>query len=127
VGEWRDHAYMAQIAGASSTQAGMSTKLFIVNRSCVTVTPEIEIIKDGVKVPLTGVASIDPDNQGFYDIGALLEAMTPGATAGSDYARYAIEVTLGGVAEDFYMYAQVKNSTINQFKDLPVYNTSSRD
>ncbi|MEA2047500.1 MAG: hypothetical protein U9O64_03535 [Campylobacterota bacterium] len=127
VGEWMDHAYIAQIAGASSTAAGMQTKLFIVNRSCITVTPQITLIKDGEKISLTGVASIDPDHQGFFDISALLETMIPGSTAGQDYAKYAIEVTLPGIAENFYMYAQVKNVTSGQFKDLPVYNTSNRD
>ena len=127
IGEWMDHAFIAQIAGASSTAAGMQTKLFIVNRSCTTVTPHITLIKDGEKLPLTGVASIDPDNQGFYNIGALLETMTPGSTAGQDYAKYAIEVTMPGIAEEYYMYAQVKNATAGQFKDLPVYTTSNRD
>ena len=132
VGEWRDHAYIAQIAGASSTKnsditSGMQTKLFIVNRSCATVTPIINLIKDGEVLALTGVASIDPDNQEFYDIGAILDNMTSGSADGFDYARYAIEVTLPGIAEDFYLYAQVKNKTLGQFKDLPVYNTSNRD
>jgi len=105
----------------------MQTKLFIVNRSCATVTPIINLIKDGEVLALTGVASIDPDNQGFYDIGAILDNMTSGSADGSDYAQYAIEVTLPGIAEDFYLYAQVKNKTLGQFKDLPVYNTSNRD
>ena len=124
VGEWRDHAYIAQIAGASVLTGVNDTKVFIVNRSCVVVTPQFKLIKDGVVTPVTtGVASINVNNQGVYKVSKMISDMNLAEGA------YALEVTLPGIAEDFYMYAQVKNTSgaNTQFKDLPVYNTSTRD
>ena len=128
VGAWMEHAYIAQIAGASTT-AHMQTKLFITNRSCHTVKPIFKIIKDADNVLETSntavyVADIEPNTQGFYDMSTILTGL---GVASSDYSKYSVEVVLPGIAEDFYIYAQVKNTSINQFKDLPVYSTSERD
>lgn len=120
VGAWADYAYIAQIPGATQT-ATTQTKLFIVNRSCVPVTPKFRLIKDGVVTEVDGV-EIKVNSQAKTTLGSLL------SSANLAEGQYAVEVILPGIAEDFYVYAQAQgmvDKTIT--KDLPVYNTSNRD
>jgi len=117
-GEWQNHAYIGQIP-AVTNDANVQSKIFVVNRSCATATPEFRFIKDGVVTPVAGTA-VAVNAQNVYKVADLLTA------ANLDAGRYAVEVVIPGIAEDFYVHAQAKGST-GFFKDLPVYNTSSRN
>ena len=115
-GEWMDHAFIAQIPGATQTDT-TQTKLFIVNRSCVPVTPKFRLIKDGVVIEVDG-EEIAVDSQQKTTLASIVP----------EDGQYAVEIIIPGIAEDFYVYAQAQgmvDKTIT--KDLPVYNTSSRD
>ena len=65
--------------------------------------------------------SLTVDTQGLYNLADVL------TEAGLPNGKYAVEIVIPGNAEDFYVYAQAKNVNLGQFKDLPVYNTSTRD
>lgn len=120
LGEWRNHAYIAQVAGATQTTA-TQTKLFIVNRSCAPVTPKFRLIKDGVVTEVTGT-EIPVDSQQKTTLGSLL------SSASLPDGQYAVEIILAGVAEDFYIYAQAQGVTDKTItKDLPVKTTSTRN
>jgi len=127
VGQWTDHAYIGQVSGAIA-HADLTNKFYITNRSCQTVAPIFRLILDGDVTEVTGVASkagktsIVSDSQEVYTLDAIIAAAGTAATG-----SYAVEIVMPGVAEDFYVYAQSKNTALNQFKDLPVYNTSNRD
>ncbi len=125
IGEWKNFAYIAQVSGAEvGGAAGMITRFYITNRSCKDAAPTFNIIKDGVITSVT-MDTIPVDTQkiiSLRDIYAAANMTVP--TAISD--KIAVELTIPGNAEDFYVYAQVKNPSIDQFKDLPVYNTSTR-
>jgi len=120
LGLWQNHAYIAQVAGATQ-DASTQTKLFIVNRSCATVTPTFRLIKDGVVTEVEGT-DIPADTQQKTLLSALL------TKAGLADGRYAVEIILPGIAEDFYVYAQAQGKADKSItKDLPVNNTSDRN
>lgn len=129
-GKWVDHAYMAQIpAGESGGASGMLTRYFITNRSCAAVTPQIDVVYNGNVYSAKNVASLAVDTQGVYSLKDIMLSIPELATVwnANTSTKVSVEITLPGIAENFYIYAQVKNKSINQFKDLPVYNTSNRD
>ena len=120
LGLWQDHAYIAQIAGATQ-DAATQTKLFIVNRSCRTVTPTFRLISGGNVKEVEGDA-IAPDTQQKTLLSTLL------TKAGLSEGRYAVEIIIPGTAEDFYVYAQAQGKTNKSItKDLPVKSTSDRN
>ena len=130
VGEWMDHAYIAQIAGAESGgAANMKTKFYIVNRGCTPATPTFKVIYDGMVYETNGLGEVAVNEQKDFKLKDIMLAIPAlsGVWNATTSTKVGVEIILGGVAEDFYIYAQVKNGTIGQFKDLPVYNTSSRD
>ena len=126
-GEWMNYTYIAQIAGAETGgAAGMKTKFYITNRSCKAVQPKFRIIKDGEVTEVTMPQSIAVDSQAIITLAEVYaEAGIPVPTDVS--SKCSVEIILPGIAEQFYIYAQNKNSDLGQFKDLPVYNTSDRD
>ena len=127
VGSWEQFAYIAQISGATE-DANTKTKLFITNRSCKAVNPIVKLIANGKTVDLT-LDSIAVDSQGKFLLGNIITANKDAITAAglSTTGRYAVEITIPGNAEDFYVYAQAQSKTdIAATKDLPVYSTSTR-
>ena len=119
LGEWKDYTYIAQIPGATQ-DAFTQTKLFITNRSCKNVTPTFRLIKDGVVTEVEG-DEIAINTQAKVTLATLL------TKAGLAEGRYAVEIIIPGVAEDFYVYAQAQGKANKAItKDLPVYNTSNR-
>jgi len=129
-GKWVDHAYISQIpAGESGGAAKMSTRYFITNRSCSVVTPQIDVVYNGNVYSATNVAELAIDTQGVYTLKDIMLSIPELATVwnANTSTKVSVEITLPGIAENFYIYAQVKNKSIDQFKDLPVYNTSGRD
>eukprot|EP00767_Chilomastix_cuspidata_P008124 gnl/Chilomastix_cuspidata/9185.p1 GENE.gnl/Chilomastix_cuspidata/9185~~gnl/Chilomastix_cuspidata/9185.p1 ORF type:complete len:537 (+),score=-19.69 gnl/Chilomastix_cuspidata/9185:38-1612(+) len=121
VGSWQDYTYIGQVAGATS-DANVDTKFFIANRSCDNaVAPTFRLIKDGVVTSYTATTTVAKDSQVVYNLSDIL------SDASLDAGKYAVEIVLPGLAEDFYVYAQSKNKNLGQFKDLPVYNTSGRE
>ena len=127
MGQWVNFAYIAQIAGATNDDS-TKTKLFITNRSCKAVSPIVTFIYEGKTVTVTA-PSIAVDTQGKVMLDDLIDNNQAAfANAGiPTRARYAVEITIPGNAEDFYVYAQSQNrSNVAATKDLPVYNTSTR-
>jgi len=126
-GEWKRHAFIAQIPGATQTTT-TQTKLFIVNRSCAAVIPKFKLIKDGT-VSMVDGTSIAVDTQQKVTLATLItKANDEGASPQLENGRYAVEIILPGIAEDFYVYAQAQGVLSTSItKDLPVYNTSVRD
>ena len=121
-GEWMDYTYIAQIP-AVTQDATVSTKFFIANRSCASVAPTFKLIQAGVVTTVTMATEIAADAQGLYKMVDILDQAGLAANSG----KYAVEVVLPGLAEDFYVAAQAKNDNLGQFKDLPVYSTSARN
>lgn len=120
LGLWQDHAYIAQIAGATQ-DAATQTKLFIVNRSCAAVTPMFRLVKDGVVTEIEGT-EIATDVQQRTLLSTLL------TKANLADGRYALEIILPGIAEDFYVYAQAQGKANKAItKDLPINDTSDRN
>jgi len=129
-GKWVNHAFIAQIpAGESGGAAGMLTRYFITNRSCKVVTPQIDVVYNGEVYRATNVAALPIDTQKEYALKDIMLSIPELATVwnANTSTKVSVEITLPGIAEQFYVYAQVKNKSINQFKDLPVYSTSERD
>jgi len=129
-GKWKNYAFISQIpAGESGGAANMSTRYFITNRSCKAVTPIIDVVYNGHVYSATNVAELPIDTQKVYTLKDIMLSIPELATVwnANTSTKVSVEITLPGIAEDFYVYAQVKNKSINQFKDLPVYNTSSRN
>ncbi|HIP12722.1 MAG TPA: hypothetical protein EYG73_08395 [Arcobacter sp.] len=130
IGEWMNHSYIAQIAGATDGSL-VTSKVFIVNRSCLAATPTIKLIKDGQVSVYKANATLAVDKQEVYTLTNIRNlngfTLVDGPDRSADEGLYAVEVILPGVAEDFYVYAQALRMDTKQFKDLPVYNTSSRD
>ena len=124
LGEWRDHAYVAQIAGATQKEGVVISKFFIVNRSCTPVIPTFKLIQNG-KVTMIEGSSIPVDSQSKIKMATLLSS-TEAQEAGLAEGQYAVEIILPGIAEDFYVYAQSLTAD-GATKDLPVYSTSTRD
>jgi len=128
MGEWQNFAYIAQIAGATNDDS-TKTKLFITNRSCKAVSPVVTFIYEGKTVEVTA-PSIPVNTQGKILLDTLIDNNAAAFSAAGipTRARYAIEITIPGNAEDFYVYAQAQSRTdLSATKDLPVYNTSTRD
>lgn len=127
VGAWVNYTYIGQISGAIA-HPDLINKFYITNRSCKTVVPQFKLILDGVVTDVTDVLSksgkskIISNSQEVYTLASIIEKAGTAKTG-----TYAVEIILPGIAEDFYVYAQAKNIALNQFKDLPVYNTSNRD
>jgi len=138
-GQWKDYVYIAQIPGAEDGGVDkMKTKFFITNRSCKAVAPAFTVIKGGVLYTASNV-HVDKDTEKFEIAANAQEIFTlkdilsvardsngNSIPAASDSQQVAVEITIPGNAEDFYIYAQVKNVELEQFKDLPVYSTSTR-
>ena len=130
IGEWQKFAYIAQIGGATAN-SNIKTKLFITNRSCAAVVPQFTLVYGGMTTTVsaadvTGKTSVAADSQVIYTVNEIADvAIANGFDVGT--GALSVEVTVPGNPEDFYVYAQSKNaSSADGFKDLPVYNTSTR-
>jgi len=137
VGAWINHAYIAQIAGVGHNPNVLS-RIFITNRSCQDVTPTFKVIQNGKVQSVTDIGNyknpaqsieISVDSQNVYQLKDIIDAAVAADSTGTIKASgvYSIEIILGGIAEDFYVYAQSKNADNTNTYDLPVYNTSARD
>ncbi len=132
LGEWKNFTYVAQIPGATANGI-ITTKLFITNRSCATVKPTFKLIYGGktidiksTELPTVSQQTIPVDTQVVYKVNDLAKiAQDKGFVVGN--GAFSVEVTLPGISESFYIYAQSKNTATNaEMKSLPVYNTSTR-
>ena len=123
-GKWMNHAYIAQIAGATENPGVVTSKFFIVNRSCAVATPIYKLIQDGKVATIPG-SSIAIDSQAKVRMADLI-ASPEAVAAGFTGTQFAVEIMLPGIAENFYIYAQALTAG-GATKDLPVYNTSERD
>ena len=135
IGEWMDHAFIAQIAGIGQNPSIIS-RIFITNRSCAPVKPEFKVIYGGeaetvkdVINPMNAAQTVEivPDSQNIYQVKEIIERAHAANPAIELNKVYAIEVTLPGIAEEFYIYAQSKKSDQTDQTNIPVYTTSSRN
>jgi len=130
IGEWTNFAYIAQIPAVSYAPGVTKVNMYITNRSCSPVTPTVKLIRGG-EISTVTLDAINPDTQAKTTIDALVgKAMLAAANAGNDLTGnqlpFAVEITIPGNAEDFYVGAQMINISNGANKDLPVYNTSER-
>ena len=132
-GEWKNFVYIAQIPAVSYNPGNTKVNVYMTNRSCTAATPEFKLIRNG-EVSVVDGAEIAVNSQGKTNINAIVDAarLDPRNAGNADLlsaslAPFALEVTLAGNAEDFYVAAQMINLTNGANKDLPVYNTSTRD
>lgn len=126
-GEWKNFTYIAQI-GAVSFHPDTKVNFYMTNRSCTAVTPQVKLIRNG-EITEINLPEIAVDSQGKYTIDQMIDLAKVAAPT-HDFSvglPFAVEVTLAGNAEDFYIAAQMINKTNGANKDLPVYNTSTRD
>lgn len=127
LGEWTNFAYIAQIPAVSYAPGITTAKFYITNRSCASVTPTFKLIRDG-EISYADMTAIATDSQGKYTVDQIVTAaLADTRNAANDLTTggpFAVELTLPGNAEDFYVAAQMQNDA--KSKDLPVYNTSTR-
>ena len=129
-GKWINHAFISQIpAGESGGAKNMTTRYFITNRSCSVVTPQIDVVYDGEVYSATGVEELPVNRQKVYKLKEIMMSIPELAAVWNENksTQVSVEITIPGIAEQFYIYAQVKNGAESNYKDLPVYNTSNRD
>jgi len=126
IGEWVNFAYIAQVAGAETGgNQDMKTKFYITNRSCKTVTPVFTVVMNGQEYTNVTVGEVAVNEEKIFFMKDIIAAAGI-ATVPETSTKASVEITIPGNAEDFYVYAQGKNGELGQFKDLPVYNTSTR-
>lgn len=124
VGEWSEFAYIAQIGAVSYAPGITNVKFYVTNRSCKAVAPTVKLVRGGETLDVV-MDTIAVDTQAKFTIDQVAAAaVAAGDTLPGASGPFAVEITLAGNAEDFYVAAQMDNG--EKIKDLPVYNTSTR-
>jgi hypothetical protein len=129
-GAFTTYGYTAQIPGASySTAAGTDTTITIVNTGASSSTHAYVTIQDATGNSCTidssansSVAQPTAGTSSKYKLSEMLADTECSALTGTSYS---IELSVPTTPTNIYANAFVKNSTINQFKVLPVYNNST--
>ena len=129
LGAWTIYGYKAQIPNVAST-SDVDVTMKFTNRSTLDTNIYFTLIDPaGNTVTLDSVnnptlAALPANATGTYkasDLVALIPAGTTFDTTGS----FSVEVSIPTTPSKVYGMASFKNLTLGQFKDLPVYNTST--
>jgi hypothetical protein len=135
-GTWSIYGYNAQIPSVITNDT-FSTNFKFTNRSSIEAGVYFTLIDaDGTTVSLNSVdnpsiASLPANNTVTYkasDLVALAAnaTATGGSVAGFDGAHsFSVEVSIPTTPNLVYGFASLKNTAVGQFKDLPVYNSST--
>jgi len=129
-GQWTIYGYNAQIPNAVSINGGQSfeTVMKFTNRSSIPTDIFFTLIdQDGtvetVSSKNTTLANIPVNGTGVYTATELLALVT-----NPDFDKsksFSVEVSIPTTPSSVYGFASFKNVTLGQFKDLPIYNSSS--
>ncbi|MCD6258009.1 MAG: hypothetical protein J7J31_00240 [Helicobacteraceae bacterium] len=127
-GNWTIYGYTAQIPNV----AGLSTHdtvMKFTNRSSLNTNIYFTLIDpDGTTATLNSadnaeIASLNADTTGTYVASALLALVDDAAF--DKTGSISVEVSIPTTPDAVYGMASFKNNALGQFKDLPVYNSSS--
>lgn len=127
-GAWTIYGYNAQIPNVAATSSVDVTMKFT-NRSGIKADIYFTLIDpDGTiatvnSVTNTTLASLPANTTGTYKASALLALITD--TNFDKTGSFSVEVSIPTTPSSVYGMASFKNLTLGQFKDLPVYNTST--
>jgi hypothetical protein len=127
-GTWTVYGYTAQIPNVSGLSTHETTMKFT-NRSTLDTNIYFTLIDpDGTVVTLdsvtnTELAAIAANETGTYKASTLVSLITdPDFDATGSFS---VEVSIPTTPTSVYGMASFKNTTLGQFKDLPVYNSST--
>ena len=137
-GAWTIYGYSAQIPNVISNDTFLTNFKFT-NRSSLDADIYFTLIdRDGTIVTLNSVnnpelADLKAGSTGWYtasDLVTLAASATPvetaTSTAGFDGTQaFSVEVNIPTTPTSVYGFASLKNITVGNFKDLPVYNSST--
>lgn len=127
-GTWSIYGYQAQIPNVVGT-ATIDTTFKFTNRSSLDTEIYFTLVDpDGTVATLNSVtntelASLASNNTGSYKASELV-ALVNDANFDST-GSFSVEVSIPTTPTSVYGMASFKNKTLGQFKDLPVYNSSS--
>lgn len=126
-GAWTIYGYAAQIPNVSGLSTHDTTMKFT-NRSTTAADIFFTLIDpDGTVVSLSsaanGLASLPVGATGTYKASALVALITD--TNFNATGSFSVEVSIPTTPNSVYGMASFKNTTLGQFKDLPVYNSST--
>ena len=128
-GEWTIYGYRAQIPGVMGVGI-FQTNLKFTNRSTLDTGIYFTLIdQDGTIVNLSsdvdGLAPI-PANTTKQYLATDLVALATAKDANFDGAKsFSVEVSIPTTPSKVYGFASFKNTDVGNFKDLPIYNTST--
>lgn len=126
-GEWTIYGYNAQIPNVSGLSTHDTTMKFT-NRSSLNTNIYFTLIDpDGTVATLdsvnnTSLAALNSNTTGTYKASALLALITDSNFDAT--GSFSVEVSIPTTPDSVYGMASFKNTTLGQFKDLPVYNSS---
>lgn len=127
-GSWAIYGYSAQIPNVSGLSTHDTTMKFT-NRSSIDSEIYFTLVDpDGTVVTLNSVANptvskLAKNSTGTYKASALIALITD--TNFDATGSFSVEVSIPTTPNSVYGMASFKNTTLGQFKDLPVYNSSS--
>jgi hypothetical protein len=129
-GSFTTYGYTAQIPGASySSAAGTETTITIVNTGASSSTHAYVTIQDATgnscTIDSSANSSVAQPTAGTSNKYKLSEMLAETACSALTGTSYSIELSVPTTPTNIYSNAFVKNSTINQFKVLPVYNNGN--
>ena len=127
-GAWTIYGYTAQIPNVSGLATHDTTMKFT-NRSSLNTNIYFTLIDpDGTAVTLnsvtnTSLSSLNANVTGTYKASDLIALVTD--TDFDATSSFSVEVSIPTTPNSVYGMASFKNTTLGQFKDLPVYNSST--
>ena len=125
-GSWTIYGYNAQIPNVSGLSTHDTTMKFT-NRSTLDTNIYFTLIDpDGTVVSLdsvtnTSLAALSANETGTYKASALIALITDADFDAT--SSFSVEVSIPTTPTSVYGMASFKNTTLGQFKDLPVYNS----
>ena len=127
IGSWAIYGYTAQIPNVSGLLTHNTTMKFTNSSSTDAEIYFTLIDPDGTTVTLDsvndGLTTLTADTTGTYKASALV-ALVDDADFDAT-GSFSVEVAIPTTPNSVYGMASFKNTTLGQFKDLPVYNSST--
>lgn len=126
-GSWTIYGYSAQIPNVSGLSTHDTTMKFTNSSSTASEIYFTLIDPDGTTVTLNslndGLTSLGVNVTGTYKASALVALITD--TNFDATGSFSVEVSIPTTPNSVYGMASFKNTALGQFKDLPVYNSST--
>lgn len=130
LGAWEIYGYKAQIPNVLDVAGKFSTNIKFTNRSTLGVGVYFTLIdQNGVVVQLDsdndGLAALDAGKTQQYKAADLIKLASAKDSTFDGSKSISVEVSIPTTPNKVYGFASFKNVTLGQFKDLPIYNTST--